>query len=124
MQEVQIKAPKHEFTLLCDDIRQEMRGENHGFTAPGQGQDQVLDLATANGIEPGGRFVQDNQIGIVNQCLGQADAAGHALGKFAHGPVLGVLEPRHLEELINATLARRAAEVEQPTVKIQGFARG
>ena len=24
MQEVQIKAPKHEFTLLCDDIRQEM----------------------------------------------------------------------------------------------------
>ena len=27
MQEVQIKAPKHEFTLLCDDIRQEMGGK-------------------------------------------------------------------------------------------------
>ena len=27
MTEVQIKAPKHEFTLLCDDIRQEMGGK-------------------------------------------------------------------------------------------------
>lgn len=27
MQEVQTKAPKHEFTLLCDDIRQEMGGK-------------------------------------------------------------------------------------------------
>ncbi len=27
MQDVQIKAPKHEFTLLCDDIRQEMGGK-------------------------------------------------------------------------------------------------
>ncbi|MBS1766658.1 MAG: hypothetical protein JST05_04545 [Acidobacteria bacterium] len=27
MQEVQIKAPKHEFTLLCDDIRQEQGGK-------------------------------------------------------------------------------------------------
>jgi hypothetical protein len=27
MQEVQVKAPKHEFTLLCDDIRQEMGGK-------------------------------------------------------------------------------------------------
>lgn len=27
MQEVQIKAPKHEFTLLCDDIRQETGGK-------------------------------------------------------------------------------------------------
>ena len=27
MQEVQIKPPKHEFTLLCDDIRQEMGGK-------------------------------------------------------------------------------------------------
>jgi len=27
MQEVQIKAPKHEFTLLCDDIRQEAGGK-------------------------------------------------------------------------------------------------
>ena len=27
MQEVQIKAPKHDFTILCDDIRQEMGGK-------------------------------------------------------------------------------------------------
>ena len=27
MQEVQVKAPKHEFTLLCDDFRQEMGGK-------------------------------------------------------------------------------------------------
>jgi hypothetical protein len=27
MQEVRVKAPKHEFTLLCDDIRQEMGGK-------------------------------------------------------------------------------------------------
>jgi len=34
MQEVQIKAPKHEFTLLCDDIRQEMgrRPRSWAFT--------------------------------------------------------------------------------------------
>jgi len=41
MQEVQIKAPKHEFTLLCDDIRQEMGGKtslmglyDHHIVAP------------------------------------------------------------------------------------------
>lgn len=27
MQEAQTKAPKHEFTILCDDIRQEMGGK-------------------------------------------------------------------------------------------------
>jgi hypothetical protein len=27
MQEVQIKAPKHEYTMLCDDIRQEVGGK-------------------------------------------------------------------------------------------------
>jgi len=27
MQEVQIKAPKHEYTLMCDDIRQEVGGK-------------------------------------------------------------------------------------------------
>jgi hypothetical protein len=41
MQEVQIKAPKHEFTLLCDDIRQETGGKtslmglyDHHIVAP------------------------------------------------------------------------------------------
>jgi hypothetical protein len=37
------------------------------------------------------------------------DAALHALGVLAHGPVGGVGQPDHVEQLVDAALARRAS---------------
>ena len=46
-------------------------------------EDQVLHLARADRVEAGRRLVEQDQVGVVDQRLGQADAAGHALGILA-----------------------------------------
>src|SRR5260370_16989318 len=42
-------------------------------------QDQVLHPAGAQRVEAGGRLVEDDQLGVIDQRLRQADALAHAL---------------------------------------------
>ena len=80
----------------------QVAAQNDGFAAPGQGQDQILDFAAADGVQAGGRFVQDDEVGIVDERLGQADAALHALGKLAHHAGAHLAQADHFQKLFVA----------------------
>ena len=103
------------------DIGQQVGRQQDGFSAGDQGEDEVLDLAGALGIEAGGRFVENDQIGIVEEGLGEADAAGHALGEAPDGAMAGVREARHVEQLVNARAGGFGGQPEQAGVEGQGF---
>ena len=68
-----------------------------------EGQDQVLHFPRADGVQAGGRFIQEDQVGIVDQGLGQADAAGHSLGILAQLALAGLgVEADDVQQFGNA----------------------
>ena len=55
-------------------------------------QDHVLHFARADRVEAAGGLVEQDQLGLVDQRLGEADAARHALGVFFQLPLAGAVE--------------------------------
>src|SRR5947208_7752589 len=90
-----------------------MAAENDGLASAGQGDDEVLDFAATDGIETGSGFVKDDEIGIVDEGLGEADAALHAFGEFADGARASLAEADHFEQLFGATGAIAFVQVEK-----------
>ena len=62
-------------------------------------QNQVLHLAGADRVQTAGRLVEQDQLRIVDQRLGQADAPGHAFGILAQLPPLGPIQADHVDQL-------------------------
>ena len=54
--------------------------------------DQIKHLLTATGVQSGCRLIQQNQAGIVNDCLRQLDPLFHAGRVLAHAPVAGLIK--------------------------------
>ena len=100
-----------------------MTAENDRLAPPRQELDQVLDLAAADRVQAGGRFIQDHQVRVVDQGLGQTDAARHAFRELAHRPVAGRGKADHFEQLIRAALALLAGDAEKRAEEIQRFPR-
>ena len=104
-------------------VRKQMAAQDDGLSASGQGQDQIFDLAATDRVEAGGGFVQNDQVGVIDQRLGQADAALHAFGEFTHHPAPHLVESDHLQELFGAAPALVVRQIKQAAEKIEGFAR-
>ena len=103
------------------DVREQMRTQqNRGSPSP-EFQQQILHLAGADGIEAGGRLIEDQQLGIVDQRLGEPEAATHPLRVLADRPTLDLREPDHVEKFVDATLPRAAVEPEDATVVVEGL---
>ena len=98
-----------------------MAAQDHRLAAPRQRDNQILHLAAADGVEPGSRLVQDNQVRVVDQGLGQTNAALHAFGEFAHGPHSGLAQAHHFEQLLRALLAVALGQAEEVAKEIQRF---
>ena len=64
-------------------IAQHVRAEEHGAAAIAQAKNQLADLAAAERIEPRHRLVEEHELGLVDERLGDADALHHALRKLA-----------------------------------------
>ena len=81
--------------------------------------DQVLDLGRADRVEARGRLVEQDQLGVVDQRLGQADPALHALGVLAELAVLGGAQADHVDQPVDplGPLGRR--DLEQPAVEVE-----
>ena len=75
------------------------------------------------GSRPDGRFVENDEVGIVDERLRQADAALHAFGKFADGPRARLAQADHFEQLFGAIVAFALLEMKQVAEKIQRLAR-
>ena len=64
-------------------VAQDVRAEEHRAAAIAQSQDQRADIAPAERIEAGHRLVEDDEIRLVDERLGNAHPLQHALGKLA-----------------------------------------
>ena len=100
-----------------------MTAQNHRLAAPGQRQDEVLDFAATNRVKPRGRFIENDEVGVVDERLRQADAALHALGKFAHGAHVNLAQTDHFEQLFDPAVALFLAEMKKVSEKIERLAR-
>ena len=100
-----------------------MAAQDDRFASPGQGHYQVLHLAAANRVQPGRGFIEDDEIRIINQRLGEADAALHSFGKFAHRPRPRLGQADHLQQLLVSALPLFVRQAKQLAEKIERFAR-
>ncbi len=88
-------------------VGQQVAAHEDRLALVAQLEDQVLHLARADRVQAGGRLVEHDQLGVVDQGLGQADAAGHALGVFLQLPPLGPVQPDHLDQVGDPLAAHR-----------------
>ena len=103
------------------DIGQQVRAEQHCLSAPGEGRDQILDLSRADGVHTAGRFVENQQLRVIDQALCESDASLHALGILPHGAVLHRLQSDHVEQHIDAVPSSSTVQAEEPAVVIERF---
>src|SRR6266481_1755862 len=99
-----------------------MAAQDDGFPAARQSEDEVLDLPAADRVEPGSRLIQDDEVRIVDERLGEAYAALHTFGKLADCPGAGLAQSDHLEQLFAAIIPVALAQEKKVAEKIQGFA--
>jgi hypothetical protein len=79
---------------------------------PGQSGDQLQKLLAADRIESGGRLVEQEHAGFFDERLGEADLLDHPRGERAKPPVGDGSQAEQLDQLLDATLARRSVEPE------------
>ena len=96
-----------------------MAAQNDSLATFGQGQNQIFDFATADGVESGGWFVQNDEVGIVDQGLGQANAALHPFGEFPHDPGADLAQTNHVQKLFVSFLALLSGQREKVAKKIE-----
>ena len=81
-------------------VGQQVAGQDDRLALLAELADQLLDLGGADRVEARGRLVEQDQLGVVDQGLGQADPPLHALGVLAELAVLGARsEPDHVDQL-------------------------
>ena len=76
--------------------------------------DQLPELAARQRIDAGGRLVEDQQVGVVDQGADQAELLLHAAGQLAGRPVGEAPQPDAVQQLGDAALGLGTAEAEQP----------
>ncbi|OPZ23512.1 MAG: hypothetical protein BWZ02_03186 [Lentisphaerae bacterium ADurb.BinA184] len=101
-----------------------MAAQDDRLAAAGEEADDVLDLTAADGVEARGGFIEDDQLGVVDKGLGEADATGHALGELADGAVAGGAEADHFEELPGAFGAFVGMDAEEGAEEIKRLGGG
>ena len=69
------------------DLAQHVGGEEHGAAAVPDLPDQLEELALDEGVQPRGRLVEDEQVGVVHECLHDADLLAVAVRERADADV-------------------------------------
>src|SRR5690606_1947176 len=106
------------------DLTQQVRTEDDALAAVAQLQQQLLDLPGGDGVHAAGWLIEDQQVGIIDQRLGEPDAALHAAGVLADGAVLGAAQAQHLQQHGAAPAALVAGQVEEAAVEVERLRRG
>ena len=84
----------------CLQVRNDVGGKKHYFLLciPFQNVAKVDPLF---GVQTCGRLVQDQNIRVIEQCLGDAQPAAHPAGKSPELFVGNLLQPNHRQQLLN-----------------------
>src|SRR6266508_59844 len=91
------------------DLIERVRGKKDRPPGGGALADQLLDVLLAEGVEPAGRLVEDQQLGIVHERRDDADLLLVSLGEVVDGPV--ELETEAIRELLDLVPRHAAADV-------------
>jgi hypothetical protein len=86
--------------------------------------DQVPELAARERVDTGGGVVQDQEVGIMNQCAAKAQLLLHSAGELAGWPVRERSKPSALEELVDPLFARAPVVAEETAEEIDIFENG
>jgi hypothetical protein len=104
------------------DVGKEVGAEEDGFALVFEGDDEVFHFAGADGVEAGGGFVEEDEVGVVDEGLGETDASGHAFGVFAEFALAGFfVEADGIEEGGDAAAEFFAGDFEESAVEVEGF---
>jgi hypothetical protein len=105
------------------DVREQVARQEDGLAARLELEDEVLHVAGRDRVEARSRLVEEDDLGVVDERLGEADAAHHALGVLPDLALAGVLHPEAGDEVVDPLPAGRAVDVEEPGVEIEGLVR-
>ena len=98
---------------------QQMAVEEDGHAPPAQMQEHVAHVEAPQGVEGAGGLVEEDQLGVAHQRLGQAEPLLHALGVLAYAAVAGGADAHQVEQ--GGGVHRRARE---PAVELQQLSAG
>src|SRR5579871_38467 len=98
-----------------------MAAHNNRFAQRAQIADEIFHPAGAKRIETGGRLIENDKIGIVDERLGQPDALTHAFGVFAKSSFSISLESDFLDQLLGLLLACGWRHIKEPPVEVERF---
>src|SRR5262249_5649957 len=103
------------------NIIQAMAAHDDRRAVAPQPQDQVLHPARPQRVETRRRLIENDQLRLVDEGLGQADALAHTLGVFFQNASLVGRQADHVDELRSAFLADSGRHVEEAAVEGEGL---
>ncbi len=90
----------------------------HAFAARADTADQLPELVARQRVDAGGRLVEDQQVGIVDQRAAQPELLLHAAGQLARRTLGERRQPGALQQVGDAPLALGLVVAEQPTEEV------
>jgi hypothetical protein len=103
---------------------EEVGAEKDGDAAFLESENKVANLAWAKGIDTGRGLVEDDEAGILNECLGESNALEHAFGVASQPSVASVLETHEIEKFFGAILECVFGHAAELAVEAKGFLSG
>ena len=131
-QELRQPAAGHQLPLRDDadlaaqrlGVRQDVRAEEHGAAAIAQAEHELPHVAAAERVETGHRLVEEDDVGPVENRLGNADALHHALGVRAQAQAALLAQADIVEHGRNPGPSLRRRYAEQPAEVVEQFLGG
>ena len=105
------------------DLAEQVRVEKHRRAAGALRPEDVAHHAAADRIEPGRRLVEEDEVGLVDDRLREAESLEHSLGESAQATVAMRREPDEIDHLGDAVAALRRRDAAEPAVKIHELGR-
>ena len=100
------------------DLLEDVGGEDHG-PAAGEPPDQLADLDDLVRVQAGSGFVEDDDLRVVYEGLGQGGALAVSLGKFTYDLAVHGFKPTFLQHHVGAFAEFRAAEAPRARHEVQ-----
>ena len=110
-------------------VREDVRTEEHRAAAVAQFEDERPHVAAAQRVEPGHRFVEEDDLGIVDERLRQAHALQHALRVLAQrqppfaAEADPIEQPRDARRAFGSRVPEQAGEVAEQFFRASGSRR-
>ena len=118
------KAPRAEHRHAVTErlrVGEDVGGEEHGLPFPLQAHDELAHQPAPDWIQPRHGLVEDDELRVVHEGLGDPSSLHHPLREAPHGDVGGPREPDAFEKGSRAFAPRRGRKAEQPSRVVHVF---